>query len=125
MRYEARAERLVVGASTDVAARGAAVVAALGGKALPARDGEDGGDAAIEVRGNFNKKVGSRYLQNRIEVVLAVAGDPADPATTRVRGRAWPVDPLGRPLAFGVLGDPAAEVLGAVLDALAAGAGAT
>lgn len=116
MRYEADTEQVVAGAPTDVAARAAAVMAALGAKVRPVASGGDTGTR--EVGANFNKKVGSRYLQNRVEVLLRLHSVDADPSRTRVLARAWPVDPVGRPLGFGVLGQPAADVLGEVMGAL-------
>lgn len=108
-RYAAAAVRTVAGAPDDVLRRAAAVAVALGGKVR----GTD--VAAGTVTMNFNKKVGARHLQNRVDVALTV-GAGAD--GTEVRGSAVPVDPLGRPIPFGVLGEPAREVLEAVLDAL-------
>lgn len=110
-RYEARATRSI---GTDPeAARTLAgtVLGGLGGKVRAS--GVDGTLAA-----NFNKKVGKRYLQNRVDVELLIEPDPDVPGSSRVHGVARPVDPLGRPLAFGVLGEPGAVVLGEVLDTL-------
>ena len=112
-RYAAAAVRTVPGEPGEVLRRAAAVGPALGGKLK-------GSDAAAgTVTFNFNKKVGARYLQNRVDVVLTVVTGAGG---TEVRGSAVPVDPLGRPIAFGVRGEPAREVLEAVLDALEAAA---
>jgi hypothetical protein len=112
-RYGATAVRTVAGEPGEVLRRAAAVGPALGGK-LKASDA-----AAGTVTFNFNKKVGARYLQNRVDVVVTVV---ADTDGAEVRGSAVPVDPLGRPIAFGVRGEPAREVLEAVLNALEAAA---
>lgn len=108
-RYAAAANRMVAGTPEEVLRRAATVGSALGGKVR-------GTDAAAgTVTMNFNKKVGTRYLQNRVDVVLTVV---AGADGTEVRGDAVPVDPLGRPVPFGVRGEPAREVLEAVLDGL-------
>ncbi|MDA3023115.1 MAG: hypothetical protein DWG77_05495 [Chloroflexi bacterium] len=108
-RYAAAAVRTVAGAPDDVLRRSAVVAVALGGK-VKGTDVEAG-----TVMMNFNKKVGARYLQNRVDVVLTFG---AGASGTEVSGTAVPVDPLGRPVPFGVPGEPAREVLEAVLDAL-------
>lgn len=114
-RYAAAAVRSVEGAPEDVLRRAAAVGPALGGK-VRASD-----PAAGTVTFNFNKKVGTQYLQNRVDVVLTIV---AAAGGTEVHGSAVPVDPLGRPVPFGVRGEPAREVLEAVLAALEASAAA-
>jgi hypothetical protein len=116
-RYEARSVRAFPGDVETVRALAERVLGALGGKVRSASDG-------TALAANFNKKVGKRYLQNRIDVELRVEPDPDAPGTALVHGLARPVDPLGRPLAFGVLGDPGAVVLGDVLDAIEGAAGA-
>jgi hypothetical protein len=108
-RFTATAVRSVPGGTEDVLRRAATVGPGLGGKVK----GVDAATGTVTL--NFNKKVGTRYLQNLVDVVLTVA---AAAGGTEVRATAVPVDPLGRPVPFGVRGEPAKEVLEAVLAAL-------
>jgi hypothetical protein len=110
VRYAAAFERSYPSDPDTTLEVAAAVISGLGGKVSR--------EAAGALTANFNKKVGKRYLQNRIHVDLRVQS-AADGGCV-VAASAHPVDPLGRPLGFGVIGEPAREVLDAVRDALTA-----
>jgi len=72
-------------------------------------------DVADQVQAEFNKEVGGRAFANRVRVIVRVAGDAAR-CTTSVE--AYPVDPLGNRLQFGVVGEPARFVAGVIWERL-------
>ena len=65
---------------------------------------------------NFNKKIGSQPLNNRIQLEVNVTSQAADQCTVSIV--AYPVDPVGQKLMFGVRGEPARAVVNAFLDGL-------
>jgi hypothetical protein len=89
------------------------IVVQLGGKRPKKDTGVDG-----QVRADFNKEVGGTSFGNRVQLIVRVVGDGADRCTTSVE--AYPVDPIGNRLRFGVLGEPARLVTGAFWQRLEA-----
>lgn len=67
---------------------------------------------------NFNKKIGSKPLNNRIQLEVSVTSQAPEQCTVSVV--AYPVDPVGQKLMFGVQGQPARLVLDAFLERLGA-----
>jgi hypothetical protein len=67
---------------------------------------------------NFNKKIGSQPLNNRIQLEVSVAAQSAEQCTVSII--AYPVDPVGQKLMFGVRGEPARAVVDAFLGRLEA-----
>lgn len=65
---------------------------------------------------NFNKKIGSTPLNNRIQLEVNVTSQSADQCTVSIV--AYPVDPVGQKLMFGVRGEPARAVVDAFLGGL-------
>ncbi|RME43444.1 MAG: hypothetical protein D6796_13110 [Caldilineae bacterium] len=76
----------------------------LGGKFTDAHAPSSGVFSA-----NFNKKIGGRPFNNRVTVEIRIK--PQDEHRCTVMMRAYPVDPLGNKLAFGVRGQPAKMVI--------------
>lgn len=66
---------------------------------------------------NFNKKIGSQPLNNRIQLEVTVTSQSAEQCTLELV--AYPVDPVGQKLMFGVRGQPARAVVDAFLGTLA------
>ena len=58
---------------------------------------------------NFNKKINGEFINNRIQLKVKVA--PVNDRSCTVSAMAYPVDPVGQKLAFGVIGEPAKHVL--------------
>jgi hypothetical protein len=67
---------------------------------------------------NFNKKIGSQPLNNRIQLEVSVSPQSAEQCTVSIV--AYPVDPVGQKLMFGVRGEPARAVVDAFLGRLEA-----
>ena len=64
---------------------------------------------------NFNKKIGSRPINNRVTVEIRVKSQGDSQCTVMMM--AYPVDPLGNKLGFGVQGKPAKLVVEALTAA--------
>jgi hypothetical protein len=100
MSYEVKETRAFPRPAAELLAAAAQTVAALGGK----RPGKSSGVAGqLEIE--FHKAIGGTSFGNRVRLVIRVASDGPDRCTTSLE--AYPIDPLGKPLAFGVLGEPA------------------
>jgi len=117
MGYEVKEARTYPGTPAAVRAAAAEVAAALGGK--PARKvgtgaAPGGADGAVDVV--FNKGVGAKVLMNRVQLQLQFA--EAAPGQCTAAALAFPVDPVGQKLLFGVMGQPARDVASAFWAAL-------
>lgn len=82
----------------------------LGGKFTDAHKPEAGMFGA-----NFNKKIGGRPFNNRVTVEIRVKSRGDNQCTVMMM--AYPVDPLGNKLGFGVQGQPAKMVVETLADA--------
>lgn len=91
----------------------AATVTKLGGRA-----DKKSNPAAGHVEANFNKQVKNQMLVNRIQLVLKV--EPVSAESSQVSVLAFPVDPLGNKLMFGVRGNAARTVVDCFFGELAA-----
>jgi len=96
----------------DVAAAAGETITQLGGK----RSKKDAGIAG-EVHADFNKEIGGRAFTNRVHLIARVTGDATRGSVVL---EAYPVDPLGNQLQFGVVGEPAKLVTGAIWQRLEA-----
>lgn len=65
---------------------------------------------------NFNKKIGGKPINNRVQLEAKIKADSPEQSTMAVM--AYPVDPLGNKLGFGVQGEPAQTVLDAFFNLL-------
>ena len=88
-------------------------IAQLGGSPSKKSKPEEG-----KLDANFNKKLGSKPLNNRIQLEVSVTSQSPEQCTVSVV--AYPVDPVGQKLMFGVQGQPARLVLDAFLEQLGA-----
>jgi hypothetical protein len=109
MGYEVKEARQYAGTAADVRAAAGDAAVALGGK--PAKKAAEG---VVDV--TFNKAVGSKVLQNRVQLVVRFA--EAGPGLCSAAADAFPVDPVGQKLLFGVLGEPARVAVNALWAAL-------
>ncbi len=109
MGYEVKEARTYAGTPAAVRAAATEVATALGGK--PAKKAAEG---TVDV--TFNKAVGAKVLMNRVQLQLQFA-EPASGQCTAA-ALAFPVDPVGQRLLFGVVGQPAREVATAFWAAL-------
>ncbi len=89
----------------------AAVVAGLGGKA-----DKKNNPAAGQLMATFNKKVKDQPLPNRIQLVVKL--EPAATESSQVSVLAYPVDPVGNKLMFGVRGNAARTVVNCFFEEL-------
>jgi len=99
MSYTIKETRTVARPAAELLAIAGEVVFQLGGK-RPKRP-----DTAGEIRADFNKAVGGAAFGNRVQLIVHAADDGSGGCTTSVE--AYPIDPLGKPLQFGVIGEPA------------------
>lgn len=99
MGYEVRESREYPRPVAEVSGAAAEVLRAIEGKLGKASDPARG-----RVEATFNKSVAGRAFGNRVHVVVEVAARAGGSALTL---EAFPVDPLGKRLLFGVLGAPA------------------
>jgi hypothetical protein len=110
MPYEAKATRSYGQPPAAVSQAAAEVMAAIGGKATKSsRPGEG------QVEATFNKEVAGRAFGNRCQLLARVTGAAGE---STVAVECWPIDPLGKKLLFGVLGEPAKLVVDAFLARL-------
>jgi hypothetical protein len=120
MPYEVKESKVYPRPAAEVLAAAAEVVKEIEGK--PAKGSDP---SAGRVEANFNKSVAGKAFGNRVQLVLHAKGQTGTECALELE--AYPVDPLGKKLLFGVLGDPARLVVSAFtarLDArLARGGG--
>ena len=65
---------------------------------------------------SFNKKIGNNALPNRIDLQIKVVSAADD--SCHVMAKAYPVDPMGNKLTFGVIGNAAEVVMTTFFAAL-------
>ena len=111
MSHEVKEVRVFSRPAAAVLALASDVAAQLGGK----RPKNAAGDC---VTADFNKQIGGRAFGNRVQIVVRVTVDGPDRCAAHVE--AYPIDPLGNRLRFGVLGDPARLVTVAFWEQLEA-----
>lgn len=110
MGYEVKESRAYARPAAEVTAAAAEVLKAIDGKLSKSTD-----LAAGRVEASFNKSVAGKAFGNRVQVVVQITGQGADCALAL---EAFPVDPLGKRLLFGVLGSPARLVVDAFTSRL-------
>jgi hypothetical protein len=91
---------------TRSCSRAAAAVLALAGDVVGQLGGSRPRNAAGDyVTAEFNKRIGDKAFGNRVRIFVRVTA--AGPDRCSVNVEAYPVDPIGNRLRFGVLGEPA------------------
>ena len=110
MSYAVQDSRPFPRPAAELLALASAIVVELGGKLARKPP------AAGELRAEFNKSVGGTAFGNRVQLIVRATGDSSDRGTLSIE--AYPIDPVGKPLQFGVLGEPARLVIGAVWSRL-------
>lgn len=99
MPYEAKEKRTYDQPADTVTKLAAETIDQLGGKMLKKSKPADG-----SLEANFNKKIKDRAIRNRCQLEVSIARQSAKQCTVSVT--AYPVDPLGNRLTFGVPGNP-------------------
>jgi hypothetical protein len=98
--------------AADAVTRAASeIIAQLDGKTTKKNKPENG-----RLDANFNKKVKGSPLNNRIQLEVTITPSSAEQAAVVVE--AYPVDPVGNKLMFGVRGNPSRVVVDAFLGDL-------
>jgi hypothetical protein len=82
----------------------AGVITKLGGKA-----DKKSNPAAGQLMAIFNKQVKNQMLPNRVQIIVKV--EPVSPESSQISMLAYPVDPLGNKLMFGVRGNATRTVV--------------
>lgn len=112
MPYEVKETRAYARAAAEAAGAAAEVLKQIQGKLGKGTDPARG-----RVEATFNKSVAGKPFGNRVTVVVQVAAEGDGCALSL---EAFPVDPLGKKLLFGVVGEPARLVLDAFTSRLEA-----
>jgi len=110
MPYEVKESHTYPRPATEVAAAAIEVAKEIQGKLGKTTDAAKG-----HVEATFNKSVAGKAFGNRVTVVIQVIGHEDGCAMAL---EAFPVDPLGKKLLFGVMGDPARLVTDALIARL-------
>ncbi|GIK38423.1 MAG: hypothetical protein BroJett011_22560 [Chloroflexota bacterium] len=92
------------------------VLTKLGGKA-----DKKSNPAAGQFMATFNKQVKNQMLPNRVQIVVKT--EEVSPESSRISIAAYPVDPLGNKLMFGVRGNATRTVVDSFFSELEAQAG--
>ncbi len=113
MPYDVKESKVYSRPAAEVAAAAAEVMKEIDGKLARGSDPATG-----RLEANFNKSVAGKAFGNRVQLVVQVTGQAGPGCTLALE--AFPVDPLGKKLLFGVLGDPARLVVNAFTSRLEA-----
>ena len=111
MSYEVKESRVYARPAAEVTAAAAEVMKEIEGK--PAK-GSDPGKGRVEA--SFNKSVAGKAFGNRVRLIVQVTGQPDTGCALALE--AYPIDPVGMKLLFGVMGDPARLVANAFTSRL-------
>lgn len=106
MGFDLKESRTYPRPAAEVAVASAEVMKELEGKLAKGSD-----PAAGRVEAAFNKSVGGKAFGNRVQLLVQVTSQGDGGCAMALE--AYPVDPLGKKLLFGVLGDPARLVVNA------------
>ncbi len=106
MPYDVKESKVYPRPAAEVLAAAAEVVKAIEGKLAKGNDPASG-----RVEANFNKSVAGKAFGNRVQLIVQVADQAGGGCALALE--AYPVDPLGKKLLFGVLGEPARLVASA------------
>jgi len=104
MSYEAKQTKNYNQAADEITKSASTVLESLGGKASKKNKPEQG---RLDV--NFNKKLKGKFMNNRVQVQVQITAQSPEQCT--IAAQAYPVDPVGMKLTFGVQGKPAHQVL--------------
>ena len=104
MAYDVKATKTYSYPSEKLIDAVATVISSLGGK--PSKKNNP---AAGRLEANFNKKIKSEYMNNRCQLEVKVVAQSPEQST--LSAEAYPVDPIGGKLMFGVIGKPARLVI--------------
>ena len=104
MAYEARQRKTYSHSADSISQSISKIVTHLGGK-----ESKKSNPAKGRIDANFNKKIKGQYMNNRIQLQVKVDSQSSEECL--VSAMAYPVDPVGQKLAFGVQGEPARFVM--------------
>jgi hypothetical protein len=112
MSYVVKETKTYNQAAAEVIKSAETAINQLGGKPSKKNKPAEG-----RLEANFNKKVGGKPINNRVQLEVKIASQSAEQSSVSIE--AYPVDPMGNKLAFGVRGQPGRVVIDAFLSALA------
>ncbi len=84
----------------------------LGGKTSPSNN-----PAAGQLEATFNKQIKNQMLPNRCQLRIKIVAQ--SPESCQLMAKAFPIDPLGNKLGFGVIGNAAQVVINTFSEELA------
>jgi len=106
MPYEVRATKTYNQPAQETIKLVTRVIEGLGGKSSKKSDPAQG-----RLEANFNKKIKNDYINNRLQLEVSVGSQSPEQST--ISAEAYPVDPIGKKLMFGVMGKPAQQLINA------------
>jgi hypothetical protein len=104
MAYDINQAKTYNHSAQEMSQTAAAVIAKLGGKA-----DKKSNPAAGQLIATFNKQVKNHMLPNRVQIIVKT--EPVSPESSQLSLLAYPVDPLGKKLMFGVRGNATRTVV--------------
>lgn len=104
MSYDVNHQQSFSSPAAEVANSALEVLTRLGGK-LSAKTSPTKG----QIEADFNKKINGQMLNNRCQLRIKVTSQSAE--SCQVMAKAYPIDPMGQKLAFGVQGNAAQIVI--------------
>ena len=111
MAYEAKQRKTYNQSAEFISQSVSDIITSLDGK-----ESKKSNPAKGRLDANFNKKIKGEPINNRVQLQVKV--DSQSPEQCMVSAMAYPVDPLGNKLGFGVQGDPARVVIDAFFGEL-------
>ncbi len=111
MPYEVKESKVYPRPAAEVAAAAAEVVKEIEGKL-----GKGSNTPAGRVEASFNKSVAGKSFMNRVQLIAQAREQGGEGCVLELE--AYPIDPVGKKLLFGVLGEPARLVTDAFLSRL-------
>jgi hypothetical protein len=104
MAYDVKQSKTYTQAADAVTNSAVAVIQTLGGVTTKKNKPDQG-----RLDANFNKKIKGEYMNNRVQLQVQIKAQSSQECV--VSAEAYPVDPMGMKLTFGVKGKPAQQVL--------------
>jgi hypothetical protein len=116
MAYDINQAKIYNRSNQEMSQVAATVITKLGGKA-----DKKSNPAAGQLMATFNKQVKNQMLPNRVQIVVKM--EPVSPESSQISLLAYPVDPLGNKLMFGVRGNATRTVVDCFFSELEAQVG--
>lgn len=104
MSYDVNHQQSFSSPAAEVSHSALEILTSLGGKVTSKTNPAKG-----QLEADFNKKISGQMLNNRCQLRIKVTSQ--SPESCQVMAKAYPIDPMGQKLAFGVQGNAAQIVI--------------